>query len=166
MTQILAEVTSRGRRKGRAREGDDIRWAELTVYWTGGNDGHYVIEAVRRSDVYHSFPTDCEAYEAHRILTVARDLADGDDRPCYRCKPRSQDDLEPFEVVLTEVDRVEVRHVVNPAEAVQACIDMTGDGSVLTDLAKRALIKAGNVDPDIRSAFYDMENGMPQEFAS
>lgn len=149
--EILAEASTRTMRTGRERPDDNLRWAELTIYWSD-EARHYVVETVRRSDVYHRNPTDCEAYEAHRIETVARDLAEND-RPCYRCEPPEQDDLAPYDIVLTEVDRVEVRSATDADAVLTACLEMTGDGASLTRLARRALAMSSESDSDIRRVY-------------
>lgn len=157
--EILAEVSSRGRRKGRPRDLDDIRWAELTIYYSD-NDA-YVVEVVRCSDVYHTLTNACRAYEADRVKVPARDLEETD-RPCYRCKPPMREDLAPDDVVLAEEDRDETRRAPDAETLVDVCCEMTGDGTTMTDLAKRGLLAAGGHDPNVRHAYEEEMRRMKQ----
>lgn len=146
--ELLAEVSSRRRRKGRPRASDDIRWAEMTIH---DDDGVYVVEVVRCSDVYHTSPTTCDAYKEDRVQVTARELEETD-RPCYRCKPPARADLSPDDIVLAEEDRDETRRTADAETLINVCCEMTGDGTTMTDLAKRALLIAGDTDPNIRHA--------------
>lgn len=154
--EILAAVSSKGERKGRGRPRptDDIRWVELTIYSTPDND--YIVETVRRSDVYHTSPTDCEAYQSYRVETVARDLVETD-RPCYRCQPPGVDELAPYDIVLSENDRVEVRRTLYAEDVVEACREMVGTGEALAPIARRALRVAAERDPNIQAALSEQE---------
>lgn len=131
-----------------SRVGSRPRWVEFSLYRTP--KGTYIISRVGVSRYYHS--ADCSVVSRNRLSAVEDiDLAE-DAIPCSECRPSIAD----IDGVFPETPRFWAQHS-EKARGIIASLMKYDDNQTeyLTNVARRLLEDAAEVDEGIAEAFYN-----------
>lgn len=136
---IIAESTSRSFRKE--------RWVEFTLYKTRAN--LYVVSRIGRSLLFHSKA--CPTVERNHLTPVDESELPADSIPCQECKPPRIS----VDGVFPETPRYMAQDSSTAQGVVASVMQYDDNGTrYLTNVARRLLENAAQVDPDIADAFY------------
>jgi hypothetical protein len=138
--ELLAQSSS--------RIGSRPRWVEFYLFRTP--KGTYVISRVGVSRYYHN--GDCSVVSRNRLSAIDESELTPDAMPCTECRPSR---IDP-EGVYPETPRYWAQHSEQPRGIVASLMKYDDNGiEYLTNVARRLLEDAAEVDEGLADAFYN-----------
>jgi hypothetical protein len=126
------------------------RWVEMDLYRTQA--GHYILDRIGVSRVYHTFDSDCD----RGVRTAINNMPEGA-VPCFKCNPSLLAGI----FVDMEEDRHELNDCATAEDVLAALITTRNKGAIGTPFlsypAKRLLELASEEDAGIRIASQKQE---------
>lgn len=123
------------------------RWVEFQLYRTLNNQ--YVVSRVGVSICFHA--SHCKIVKRNRLQAIDEAELPDNYIPCDMCRPSRIS----VEGVFPETSRYWAQVSELPQGVVSSVMKVDDDGNeYLTNVARRLLMDASEVDPDIREAFY------------
>lgn len=138
--ELLAQSSS--------RIGSRPRWVEFYLFLT--TKGIYVVSRIGVSRFYHS--GDCDVVSRNRLSAIDESELALDAVPCPECNPTGLD----AEGVYPETPRYWAQHSEKPKGIVASLMKYDNNGiEYLTNVARRLLEDAAEVDEGLSDAFYN-----------
>lgn len=138
--ELLAQSSS--------RIGSRPRWVEFYLFRT--TTGIYVISRIGVSRFYHS--GDCSVVSRNRLSAIDESELSVDAMPCTECRPTRMD----VDGVYPETPRYWAQHSEKPRGIVASLMKYDDNGiEYLTNVARRLLEDAAEVDAGLADAFYN-----------
>jgi hypothetical protein len=137
--ELLAQSSS--------RIGSRPRWVEFLLFKT--SNGVYVVSRIGVSRYYHN--GNCSVVSRNRLSAIDESELSPDSIPCTECRPSRFAD----EGVYPETPRFWAQHSEKPRGIVASLMKYDDNGiEYLTNVARRLLEDAAEVDEGLADAFY------------